>query len=321
MRRTCDAARAAPIARGGFALLAVLCIIVAAVSFGLTITLAARESVATARNRMSGTRAAWRAHDCLERARVVIGEALEGAHEPGPSGALPWLELDSVVARAFILGDTPCHVQLRAVSTTLDANTADEEMLRATFRAVDIAPARADSMIDALLDWRDADDAARPFGAERAWYVAARRAPPRNGPLASVREIALVRGFAETGSVLDTILGVEPGRVFLARAALPVVAGLPGMGEEAVSRIAERRARGASALELLAFAGELSGEARATLVAHYAELARLTTSEPDAWILTSVARDDGSPVTAGMEIRLVRAGARAAVVRRRSWTE
>lgn len=321
MRTTRHASRAASVARGGFALLAVLWIIVAAVSFGLTITLAARESVATARNRMSGTRAAWRAHDCLERARVVIGEALEGADDPGPSSASPWLELDSVVARSFVVDGTPCHVQLRAVSTTLDANTADEEMLRSMFRAVDIAPARADSMTDALLDWRDADDVARPLGAERAWYVAARRATPRNAPLASAREIALVRGFAETGSVLDTILGVEPGRVFLARAALPVVAGLPGMGDEAVSRIAERRARGAPGLELLAFAGELSVEARTTMVSHYAELARLTTPEPDAWIVTSVARDDGSPVTAGMEIRLVRAGTRAAVVRRRSWIE
>ena len=176
-------------------------------------------------------------------------------------------------------------------------------------------------MTDALLDWRDADDVARPLGAERAWYGAAARGPPRNGPLALVREIALVRGFSDRGPGLDTILGVEPGRVFLARAALPVLAGLPGMGDEAVSRIAERRARGAPALELLALAGELSVEARATLVAHYAELARLTTPEPDAWIVTSVARDDGSPVTAGMDIRLVRAGTRAAVVRRRSWIE
>jgi hypothetical protein len=62
--------------------------------------------------------------------------------------------------------------------------------------------------------------------------------------------------------VLDTLLGVESGRIFLARAPLAVIAGLPGLGEEALARLAERRARGLEAVDLLAFAGELSGHRR-----------------------------------------------------------
>jgi general secretion pathway protein K len=307
-------------ARAGFALLAVLWIILAAASLGLTITFAARESVAAARNRGSATRAMWHAYDCLERTRAAIGEALEGAAAPSFQSPSPWLALDTVVARAALAANQRCSVKLRATGITIDVNTADDEMVRTSLRAAGIAFARADSMTDALLDWRDVDDVPRPLGAERAWYLESRRLTPRNGALASGRELALVRGF-EVDPVLDTLLGVESGRIFLARAPLAVIAGLPGMGEEALARIAVRRSRNAEAFELIALVAELSPEARASLMTRYAELARLTTSEPEAWIVTSRGRVDGSPVTPVIEARLVRAGTRAAVVRRRSWTE
>ena len=306
--------------RAGFALLAVLGIIVAATSLGLTITFAARESVASARNRGSATRAMWHAHDCLERTRAAIGDALEtGAAQLSQTGS-PWLALDSVVARPALPPMTSCRAELRSAGVTIDVNRADDEMIRRTLRAAGIALARADSMTDALLDWRDADDVPRPLGAERAWYVESRRAAPRDGPFASRRELALVRGF-EAEPVLDTLLGVESGRVFLARAPLAVLAGLPGIGEEALARIAERRARNAEAFELIGLAAELAPEARASLLTRYAELVRLTTTEPDAWIVTSRGRDDGLPVRATIEIRIVRAGSRAAVIRKRSWVE
>ena len=306
--------------RAGFALLTVLWIILAAASLCMTITFAARESVASARNRGSATRAMWHANDCLERARATIGDALEEAPSSSYQLPSPWLALDSIVARSAIAPVAGCRVALRATGITIDVNTVDDEMLRASLRAAGIAFARADSMTDALLDWRDADDVPRPLGAERAWYVESHRPTPRNGPLASGREIALVRGFG-ADPVLDTLLGVESGRILLARAPLAVLAGLPGMGEEALARIGERRGRNAGALELIVFAAELSPEARGSLLTRYAELARLTTSEPDAWIATARGRVGGPPITAVIEVRLVRAGTRAAVVRRRSWIE
>lgn len=309
-----------PRSRAGFALLAVLWIILAATSLGLTITFAARESVASARNRGSATRAMWHAHDCLERTRAAIGEALEGTAEQLSQGPSPWLALDTVVARSGLASRTLCSIELRPTGITLDVNTADDEMLRASLRAAGIGLTRVDSMTDALLDWRDADDVPRPLGAEHAWYIESRRAAPRNGAFASERELALVRGF-EADPVVHTLLGVESGRIFLARAPLAVLAGLPGMGEEALARIGERRSRNAEALELIALAAELSPEGRASLVARYAELARVTTSEPDAWIATARGRDGRSSVTPVIEARLVSAGTRAAVVRRRSWVE
>jgi type II secretory pathway component PulK len=307
--------------RGGFALLAVLWIMVAAASLGLTATFAARESVAAARNRTGAIRAMWRAHDCVERVRVAVASVLEEVDRPGPQWVSPWLVLDSIVAPSRHLVRMPCRVEFRASGSALDVNASDGETVGRLLRAAGVPAARADSMTDALLDWRDADDTPRSLGAEYAWYVAARRLTPRNGALASDGEITLIRDF---DSAFDErpLLSVESGRVVLPRAPLAVIAALPGIGEEAIARIAERRLHEAWPRDLVALGAEVSPVARAALLAHYAELSRLTTAEPDAWIVTSRARDGSSPaVTAAIEVRLVRAGTRAAIVRRRSWVE
>jgi general secretion pathway protein K len=306
--------------RRGFALLAVLWVVLAASTLGTTITFIARESISAARNRTSATRAMWRAHDCLERARVAIEESLRETPAQSARPEAPWLALDSIVARSRLTANLPCRIELRAAGVSLDVNVADEEMLRRMFLAAGLPSPRADSLTDALLDWRDADEVTRPRGAERAWYAQSRRLVPRNGPFAADREIALVRGF-DAAPVLDGLLTVESGRIVVSQAPLPVVAALPGFGEEALARLQERRARGARPVDLVALGSELSPEGRASLLAHYAELARVTTVEPEAWIATSRGRDAASPVTAVLETRLVRAGARAAIVRRRSWIE
>lgn len=320
MRRFRRALCAARRARRGFALLAVLWVIVAVSAVSLTSSLLAREGIAAARNRGSATTAMWQAHDCLERVRAAIADALLRDDPTGMHRSSPWLVIDSVVRVSPFLDRTRCRVESRAAGSSLDVNTADAEMLRAAFRATGVTSSRVDSLVDALLDWRDSDDIPRSSGAERSWYESAGRVPPRNASLASAREIALVRGF-EMEPRLHAILDVEPGRIVLARAPLPVIAALPGIADEALARLDERRMRGAPVGDLMALAGELSPEGRALMLGRYAELARLTSGEPEAWVITSRARDAASPVTAMLEVRLVRAGTRAAIVRQRSWLE
>jgi general secretion pathway protein K len=175
-------------------------------------------------------------------------------------------------------------------------------------------------VVDAILDWRDADDEPRPEGAERVWYAARQRPQPRNGPFANVRELTLVRGAASVPG-LDTLLGTERARVSLNHAPLRVIAALPGFTREAVSLVAEHRARHSPIRNLLDFAAELSPGARDTLESHYGELVQLSTTIPDAWILTSRGSVGSPPITEAIELRLVLAGARAAIVRRRTWIE
>jgi general secretion pathway protein K len=197
----------------------------------------------------------------------------------------------------------------------VDVNNADAEQLITLLQAIGIERPRADSMADALLDWRDPDDVPRALGAERDWYRAAGRFMPRNGPLADVRELRQVRGFDVT-SVPDSLLGaiftVEPGRLLWNRAPIAVLASVPGLSDEALARIAERRAAGMPLSSATDLAAVLSPTARQLLESRWSDVQGLTGDRPDAWVLT--ARSG----MATIELRLAAAGARAAVVRRRT---
>ncbi|MFN2399096.1 MAG: general secretion pathway protein GspK [Gemmatimonadaceae bacterium] len=298
--------------RRGFALLAVLWVMTGLAALALGLSLAARQGVSAAQRRTDLVRAAWIAEDCLERARVAISTELSAV-------SAAWQSLDDVVRRSPIVPGA-CDVSVRAAGSVLDMNVIEAEGMVALFAATHVPRRLADSLADALLDWRDADDIARPFGAERSWYESRGRFPPRNGPFADVRELARVRGFDAVAEI-ERVLGVEPGRVAINHAPLVVLAALPGMSQEALSRIVEQRLRAETVRDIVAFAGTLSPHARQELLARYSDLVRLVTVEPDAWILASRARSGVPAVSAVVEVRLVRAGDRAAIVRRRTWVE
>jgi general secretion pathway protein K len=297
--------------RSGFALLAVLAVIVGVAVLALGISLVGREALAAAQNRIRLRRSSWWAEDCLERARAAAADALRLSPDTA------WVRLDRVLAASPMMAEADCDVELRAAGSALDVDDADEGELRSLFAAMGVPSAVADSLTDALLDWRDADDVPRPLGAERSWYVGNGRHPPRNGPLASARELALVRGFDVVAGI-DSVLDVEPGRLSLEHAPLVVLAALPGSSPELLARIAGRRARGERVGDLTQLVATLSADARHELVTHLPELLGLTASEPEAWIVTARGAADLPQPRALIEVRLVRAGARAAIIRRRS---
>lgn len=305
--------------RRGFALVSVLWVMVGISALGLAANLAARESVASARNRADLAVAAWSAEACLERARAAIHATLLEAG-PEPPGATVWGRMDREVAASPLLAGTPCAVELRAAGAALDLNAASDETLHRLLVAVGVAPARADSLVDALADWRDADDRPRPRGMERAGYEAAGLPPPRDGPLADPRELLRVRGWDAVPGA-DTLLGVEPGRVPLSHAPPAVVASLPGLGAEAGARVEEIRLRGARIADLAGFVGGLSPTGRDEAMRRFPELVGAATTEPEAWLLRAAAAVGEPPVTRVVEVRLVRAAERAAIVRRRTWSE
>ena len=310
--------------RAGFALLAVLWVMVAATVLGTGLVLTARRRVRGATNRREAIVALWRAEGCLERARAAITDALGVDSIASGSAAPSWRALDHELdaARAsspYGLGEG-CDVTVRPLGSTLDLDSADAGALTRLFTALGQTPDGADSLVDALLDWRDADTVPRANGAEAGWYRAAHRALPRNGPLTSVRELARVRGFEHLGG-LDSVLTTEPAHILLDRAPAPVLAALPGMTPEAIGHIERDRIEGVPVPDLLVLASALSPGARAALVMHYPALVRATTPDPDAWVLTARARAGVPALTVAVEITLKRAGTRAAIVRRRTWFE
>ena len=298
--------------RQGFALLAVLALMVGVVAIGVTLATTTDEALDAARNRVSLTRASWVAEGCAERARSAIDEAL--ASDPGAD--LAWRNIDSVVAASPVTAG--CDVILHPAGTRLDVNSAAPDELRALFLAVGMSAPGADSLTDALMDWRDADNEPRAFGAESSWYARQHRLTPRNGSFASSAELKLVRGVAEVPGI-DSLLGVDGQRIWLDRAPLPVIAALPGMPAEAIGRIAERRELGQPIGDLAALADGLPPAGRQMLLADYAALIARTTSAPEEWTLTARASSGSPAVAATVELQLVRAGQRTAIRRRRDW--
>jgi len=120
-------------------------------------------------------------------AAVVLGET--GASGTPDSPASPWAR--DVGRQPLGAGSVELHVEDEARRLDLSAPELAEALPR-LLRLLDLDP----TLAEALADWTDADDEARPHGAEREWYRA--RTPPyvpRNGPFATPAELALVRGI------------------------------------------------------------------------------------------------------------------------------
>jgi general secretion pathway protein K len=300
--------------RRGFALIAILWLLVAMAVLGLDDTVTTRDALATAQNRMNITRATWHAEACGDVVRATADDALG---DTLVSAAAAWDTLDRSLAS--VGAELPeCAVSARAAGDRLNVNEADADALIAAFTADGVPEENADSLADALLDWRDADTVPRLRGAEIGWYRAAGRVAPSNSPFQDEGEIHLVRGFENADSLI-ALLGVEPGKIVLDRAPLAVIASLPGMTPEAVARIAELRWRGEPVGDVSALGASLSEDARAKLVAAYPELVRMIATEPDAWIVRITATSGKPAVSVVEELRLVRAARRAGVTRARLW--
>lgn len=279
--------------RRGVALLAVLWLL-AVLSAGTGAVLAwARLGAATSRNRILLTRADW--------AREACGEILL-ARYAARGAVLPVGSVD--------LGrGSWCRALVEDAAARLDLNRTPPDVLRSLLAN--------DTLADALLDWRDLDDIPRPLGAEADWYRTQSRRLPRNGPLADVEELSLVRGFdrplVNRLAPLLTVRG--SGRVDLNAAPAEVLAALPGMGPEAVATILSRRhARGiASADELLAL---VPASARDRLLAHYQEFSTMAAFAAPQITVGVEGGVAGSAVVSRGRLTLVPAAGRLAVIRR-----
>lgn len=294
--------------RRGFALLAVLCVITGLAVLGLAAMSMAREAIAASRNRIASTRATWLADGCAERVRTAVDVALVSGTKWGSlSDEVPLTALER----------HGCTGSLMPSGYSLDVNQAGAERLGRLFLASGLRPASVDSLVQGILDWRDADDIPLPLGAEAPWYRAHRMIGPRNAEFADAAEVRLVRGVAATG--LSAMLGTEPGLTPINLAPLPVVASLPGMSTELVEAIADRRRRHVPITDLAELTRGLTAPARDTLLGRFAELAALTTVDPEAWLVEVSASNGSPPIEATVQLRLARGTGGAVVTRKKVW--
>jgi type II secretory pathway component PulK len=280
--------------RRGFALLAVLWVVVSATLLaGLAMT-AARLGADASRNRILLLRSRWAGDACAEilSARYAVDGDVR------------------VVDTVDLGGGVWCRAELHDPDTRLDLNLGSPSMVRAFLAD--------DSLSDALLDWRDADDEPRPFGAEAPWYRSAGRRAPRNGPLAHVDELAYIRGFERwSRGERDTLFTVDgTGRVNLLSAPDNLVRGLPGVGAEARKALASRRASGMPVRTLEELISLLSSKSGKELLASYDALRAASAFEPSRLVARVEGGIAGAPVSNMATLVAVPAGSRLAVVRR-----
>jgi len=279
----------------GFALLAVLWTITAITVLTGTAITVARLGSATTRNRVLLARAAWAREACVEILQARYAQEASVRH------------LDSVdLGRG-----TWCSATLEDPSAKLNLNLADRPALVTLLQAVVHRSAAADSLVDALLDWRDPDAVPRPLGDESSGN--------RNGPFAAVWELRYVRGFTDSlvARLASFITTRGTGAINVNAAPREVLAALPGITEETVRVLVMHRG-GAPLPNADALAGLLSPSARATLLASYPEFVRAAVFGPPYLVGLVTGGVRGTPLIARVTLTLVPVAGRLAVIRRES---
>lgn len=282
--------------RRGFALVTVLWV-VATLSALVGLSLAvARTGAEATRNRSALTRGGWAREACIE---ILLARY---------SRARDTRNLDTIdLGRG-----TWCRAELADPAARLDLNQATAEALRSLIEN--------DTLTDALLDWRDPDSIERPLGAEAPWYRAAGARLPRNGPLADVGELRLVRGFDSARvarvAALLTVDGI--GEINLNAASRKVLETLPGLGPEAVSMMLARRGAGEPLKGSDHLVSLLSPSARLALLRDYQGFSRHAVYSPSRFVATVEGGVRGMVPVSRATIVLVPAAGRLAVIRRRT---
>ena len=279
--------------RRGFALLAVLWTLTAmTVLTGAAISVA-RLGSATTRNRLLLARAAWAREACVEilQARYAQDASIR---------ALDTVDLGR---------GTWCTASLEDPSVKLNLNLADRQALGAVLQPIVRRSRAVDSLLDALLDWRDPDAVPRPLGDESSGN--------RNGPFADVWELRYVRGFTDS-----LVAGFTPflttrgtGAINVNAAPPEVLAALPGVTAETARLLMMHRGRPPLS-NADALAGLLSPGARATLLASYPEFVRAAVFAPPQLLGVVTGGVRGTAITARVTLTLVPVAGRLAVIRR-----
>lgn len=310
--------------RPGFALFVALFVLLVVATVSLEAALRARAERHVARNVVADLRARAAARSGVADAVVRLQALARRADAAAPrAGRSAWARpgrVASAVGTVALDQRARYRVELHDAGARLPLNRADGEELRRLLLALGSRFRAADVAAQSILDWRDEDGAHRPRGAEWDDYYRYLSPPvmPRNGPFASVAELRWVRGITDT--ILArlerhvTVIGVR--RVNLNAAPEPVLRALPGMSEEAVGLVLERRAAGRPLRSLVDLEADLSPSARTVLQENFAALAARASFEPRTIEIVSTGWTDASPLRRTARALVRRTGGQIQVIRR-----
>ncbi len=218
--------------RRGIAQLVVLWALVLLGTLAMSFAFSMRTEALASRNGLEASRAYYQARTGVDRAIALLS-----------SGAA-----DNVLGGPISGGEDGSTYEVRVTpeSGRIDINFVSEEALKQILKNCGLTADEAERLGDAILDWRDEDDRARPAGAEEPDY---RSLPepvkPRNGKFASVGELRYVRGvtpefYERYLAVIFTVDSGTPG-VNVNVAPIEVLRVLPGFTPELAALAAARR--------------------------------------------------------------------------------
>lgn len=169
----------------------------------------------------------------------ITGRA--GGARPAPRWTITSLPAEPVMVRPDDRG--PVYmVTLADASALMNINIADRDQLIRYFEAKGLPTETTIALAGQIIDWRDADDFAEPFGAEQSVYRA-RGVICRNAPMESPEELKFLP--AMTPEIYDLVRAdltvAGDGKVHLGTASREVLLSLPGMDAAAVDRLIEAR--------------------------------------------------------------------------------
>lgn len=198
----------------GIALILVLWVITLLAVIAGSFVYGARSTALTAGNLVSIARARALADAGAHRGLYELAKPASNAER--------WLADGGV--HEFSLDEGEIRLVMRAESAKIDLNTASDALLKGLLLSAGLDEEGANKLLDAILDWRDADDLIRPQGAERDQYEAAGMPYiPANAPFKTVSE-------------LQSVIGTTPGLYRKLAGALTVFSRQTGINSTLASR-------------------------------------------------------------------------------------
>ena len=180
----------------------------------------------------------------------------------------PLLNVDSLYSGTLSVDSLTVDVRAEDLGSYININIGMAETeWRQFFNYVLKDDERADSLAQAIMDWRDIDDNAREKGGEHDDYVkAGLLALPANADFREPSDLLLVKGMTP-----DVYAMVSPylttrgtGIVDLNNAPVPVLWSLPGMNDAIVAQILQMRSGGQRITSVAEVVGRTQGRQRLT---------------------------------------------------------
>jgi general secretion pathway protein K len=228
----------------GFALVAVLWILVVVGVVGVTFQVGARAERRAAANMRAESRGRWAGRAGLA---LVLSQIDNTVHQSGLAFGLRAAGDTVLSPIEFVSGDVLVSAVALDARARLNLNVASHRQLTALAGAVGLSAEEAVVLAASILDWRDADDLRRARGAEARDYAAMQPpARPKNALFQTVDELLTVRGVtpAVYARIAPYVTTAGDGRVNLNAAPLPVLLTVSGIDRAATAAILARRRAG-----------------------------------------------------------------------------